>query len=120
MSGKGQQEITDDLRKFADERDWGQFHTPKNLVLALVGEVGELAEIFQWLTPDEAERVTDDPKVVEHVRGELADVYGYLLRLADVLGIDLNTALQEKMRSNAERYPIDRSYGSAQKAAEGQ
>jgi NTP pyrophosphatase (non-canonical NTP hydrolase) len=73
------------IREFARERDWEQFHTPKNLAMALSGEVGELVEIFQWLTPEEAAAVMESPRAGD-VEDELADVVIYLLRLADVLG----------------------------------
>ena len=104
------------LRDFAGERDWEPFHTPKNLVMALVGEVGELAEIFQWLTPGEASRVMLDQSEAEHVHDELADVLAYLLRLADVLGVDLEAALTAKMIKNARKYPADAARGNAKKA----
>src|SRR5260221_271863 len=80
------------LRDFAVERDWEQFHTPKNLVMALAGEVGELTEIFQWLTPDESADVMVEAASAGRVREEMADVLAYLLRLSDVLGVDLEGA----------------------------
>jgi len=93
------------LREFAAERDWEPFHTPKNLAMALSGEAGELTEIFQWLTPAESSAVMTDPAQAVQVRDEIADVFAYLLRLADVLGVDLETALTEKMVKNAVKYP---------------
>ena len=111
-----EQTLVEQLRAFAAERDWEQFHTPKNLAMALAGEVGELLEIFQWLTPEESAEVMQDPGRAKHVREEAADIYAYLLRFADVLGIDLQEALAAKIKSNAERYPVDESYGSARKA----
>lgn len=104
------------LRRFADERDWGQFHTPKNLVMALVAEVGELVEHFQWLTPEQSADVGTDEDKARRVSDELADVLIYLVRLADVLGIDLLAAATRKMAENAERYPPDQARGSAEKA----
>lgn len=103
------------LRAFADERDWNQFHSPKNLILALAGELGELAELFQWLTESQAARIMDDPDKASQVRDEVADVFVYLLRLADVLGIDLSHALLDKVAANAHRYPIDLARGNAKK-----
>lgn len=97
------------LREFAAERDWEHFHSPKNLVMALVGEVGELTELFQWLTPEESARVMDDPAAAGNVRDELADVLAYLLRLSDVLGVDLEQALTAKIIKNAAKYPAVRS-----------
>lgn len=93
------------LQTFADARDWQKFHTPKNLVMALTGEVGELVEIFQWLTEDQSRQVADDPKTAQAVRDELADVLIYLVRLASVLGVDLNEAIEMKLLKNALKYP---------------
>ncbi len=101
------------LRDFAAERDWEQFHSPKNLVMALAGEVGELMEIFQWLTPDESVRVMTD--AAGKVREEMADVLAYLLRLADVLDVDLEAALAEKMVKNAMKYPVETARSVATK-----
>jgi dCTP diphosphatase len=98
-------ELQRQLRVFTAERDWEQFHTPKNLVMALVGEVGELTEIFQWLTPEQSCEVQSDPALAEHLREEMADVFTYLLRLADVLGVDVEAATTEKIIKNAVKYP---------------
>ena len=78
-----------ELREFAAQREWQRFHTPKNLVMALAGEVGELVELFQWLTPGESAAVMTGPEQAERVREEVADVFSYLLQLADVLDIAL-------------------------------
>jgi dCTP diphosphatase len=94
------------LRDFAAERDWEQFNTPKNLVMALVGEVGELTELFQWLTPEQSARIMDGDMTAGQVRDEMADVLAYLLRLSDVLGVDLEAALAAKMIKNAAKYPV--------------
>lgn len=93
------------LQTFADARDWQKFHTPKNLVMALTGEVGELVEIFQWLTEDQSRLVADAPQTAQAVRDELADVLIYLVRLASVLGVDLNEAIEMKLVTNARKYP---------------
>jgi NTP pyrophosphatase (non-canonical NTP hydrolase) len=93
------------LREFAAARDWEQFHSPKNLVMALTGEVGELTELFQWLTPEESARVMDDAESAANVREEIADVLAYLLRLADVLAVDIEEALAAKIIKNATKYP---------------
>jgi len=103
------------LARFAQERHWEQFHLPKNLVMALTGEVGELSEIFQWLDADASRGVADDPQTAEAVRDELADVTMYLVRLASVLGVDLNAAVAEKMRKNALKYPVSKAHGSSKK-----
>lgn len=92
------------LAEFARQRDWDPFHNPRNLILALTGEVGELAEIFQWLKDAEAEQVMEG-KQAEHVRQEVADVFLYLMRLAMVLGIDLDAAVRDKIALNAKKYP---------------
>lgn len=109
------------LDRFADARDWTQFHTPKNLAMALAGEVGELVAELQWLTPEEAERVmADDPDAAARIRAELGDVTNYLVRLATVLGVDLIAAAHAKIDANDRRYPADTYRGSARKAPRGQ
>lgn len=93
------------LRAFARERDWEQYHTPKNLAMALAAECGELLALFQWLTPDESRTITSDDARSEAVRDELADVMIYLLRLADILEIDLVESVHDKVERNERRYP---------------
>jgi NTP pyrophosphatase (non-canonical NTP hydrolase) len=110
--------LQEQFRGFVAERDWEQFHNPKNLVMALTGEVGELAEIFQWLTPAESAAVLDDPASAGQVRDELADVFAYLIRLADVLGVDLEQAFVDKMVKNGRKYPVETSRSSAAKYTE--
>jgi len=98
------------INSFSAARDWEQFHTPKNLAMALAGEAGELLEIFQWLTAEESERVD------RHRAGEeLADVMIYAIRMADVLDIDLAAAIWAKLEKNAERYPVGKAKGNATK-----
>ncbi len=107
--------LTAQLREFARERDWEQFHTPKNLAMAVSGETGELVSLFQWLKDDEVAewlRAPENRTAVEH---EMADVFGYLLRLADILGIDLVEALREKIQVNGQKYPVELSRGNATK-----
>jgi dCTP diphosphatase len=101
------------LDAFAVERDWAQFHNPKNLVMALAGEVGELTEHFQWLTPAESERLSAE--TLAEVELEIADVLLFLVRLADRLGIDPVQAAERKLDLNAKRYPVDKSRGKATK-----
>ncbi|GAA4869851.1 nucleotide pyrophosphohydrolase [Kitasatospora terrestris] len=103
------------LAEFTAERDWQQFHTPKNLAMALAGESGELLEIFQWLTPEQSATVMDDPDRAVQVREEMADVFAYLLRMADVLNLDLEQALLEKIETNRRRYPAHLARGRADK-----
>jgi NTP pyrophosphatase (non-canonical NTP hydrolase) len=93
------------LTQFAQARDWEQFHSPKNLAMALTGEVGELVEIFQWLTEEESKLVGHHPHTSESVRDELADVLLYLVRMAQVLEVDLNEAVVNKLKKNSEKYP---------------
>ena len=104
------------LREFAEERDWEQFHSPKNLAMALVGEAGELAAEFQWMTEEHSK--APDPAQLTRIRAEAADVLIYLVRLTDKLGIDLIDATNEKMEVNARRYPVERTRGSSKKYSE--
>ena len=103
------------LEQFADERDWAQFHSPKNLVMALTGEVGELSEIFQWMPEEASKEAGRDPQTAKAVQDELADVLLYLVRLSSVLGVDLDAAVQQKLKDNAMRYPADKVRGSSKK-----
>lgn len=96
-----------------NERDWGQFHTPKNLTMALSIEVAELMEHFQWLTPEESLHLP--PETMSKVRHEVGDVMVYLLRLCDVLGIDPVEAASEKMIQNGRKYPVEKARGNARK-----
>jgi NTP pyrophosphatase (non-canonical NTP hydrolase) len=93
------------LIDFAAARDWQPFHTPKNLAAALSVEAAELLEIFQWLTPEQAAAVMDDPDSAHRVRDEVADVLAYLLQFCAVLGVDPLTALAEKIDRNEHRFP---------------
>ena len=101
------------LRAFADERDWGQFHTPKNLASALVVEAGELLEPFQWLTDQQSRELP--PERLQAVSEEMADVLLYLVQLSNALGVDLLAAARAKLARNAQKYPVDRARGSAVK-----
>jgi dCTP diphosphatase len=101
------------LAEFAAERDWEKFHSPKNLAMALAAESGELLELFQWLSEADSTRL--DAATHAAVELELADVLIYLLRLADRLGIDLETCVERKIKLNAEKYPVDLSKGNATK-----
>ncbi len=101
--------------KFAKDRDWEQFHSPKNLVMALTGEVGELAEIFQWMSEADSKVAGTDPATAEAVEDELADVLLYLVRLSSALGVDLNKAVTKKLLKNEQKYPVERAKGSSKK-----
>lgn len=96
--------LTAEVRDFARDRDWEQFHDPKSLLLALVGEVGELAELFQWVPADEAVAAFGDPERRQRAGEEISDVLIYLLRLADVLGIDVAVAAPHKLEDSRTRF----------------
>jgi len=104
------------LRKFAQDRDWEQFHSPKNLTMALSVEVSELLEHFQWM-PDQASYALGEAKQ-QLVAYEMADVFIYLLRLSDQLNVDLMSVTREKMKINDERYPVSKVKGSSKKYSE--
>lgn len=101
--------LRDAIRDFARARDWEQFHTPKNLVMALSVETAELMEHFQWLTGEQSQQLGDQTKA--EVAQEIADVLIYLTRLADVLGIDPLQAAFDKIQINAQKYPVEKSRG---------
>lgn len=101
------------LRQFASDRDWDQFHSPKNLAMALSAEAGELIELFQWLTEEQSKKLAPDK--LARVEEELADIFIYLVRLADKLDIDLAEAATKKIDCNAQKYPVAQVRGSAKK-----
>lgn len=109
-------ELRDRLREFVRERDWEQFHSPKNLAMAMIVEAAELVEHFQWLTEDQSSDIS--PEKREEVAHEIADTFIYLLRMADVLNIDLIDAAAAKMALNAQKYPADKVRGSNAKYTE--
>ncbi len=109
-------ELRDRLRRFAADRDWEQFHSPKNLAMALSVEAGELLERFQWKSESESRSL--NPEELALARQELADVLLYLIRLADRLDIDLIDAAQKKLDINADKYPVEKSFGSSKKYTE--
>lgn len=114
MSGSRELEVLRErLRQFANERDWAQFHAPKNLAIALAVEAAEVLEHFQWLT--EQQSMTLGQRKLDEVRLELADVFIYLLRLADELGVDLLAAADEKIALNERKYPAHLVRGDARK-----
>ncbi len=99
------------VRRFVAERDWEQFHAPKNLSMSLAIEAAELMEHFQWIDAAESRRVGDDPAKLAAIRDELADVLCYALALANALNLDLSQAVRDKMVKNAAKYPADKSRG---------
>ena len=104
------------LREFAIARDWEQFHSPKNLAMALIVEAAELVEHFQWLTEDQSASLPPEQHV--EVVQELADIQIYLIRIADRLNVDLERAVDAKIALNEQRYPVDKARGSAKKYTE--
>ena len=106
-------QMTFNSQKFAIERDWEQFHTPKNLAMALSVEASELVEIFQWLNAEESN--SPNQRQTEEINSEVADIAMYLLRFCSVLEIDLEKAIESKLERNAEKYPVNLSKGNAQK-----
>lgn len=106
-------ELRDVLRQFVDEREWHVFHSPKNLSMAMAIEVAELMEHFQWLTIDESREVFRDAEKAGQIREEMADVFSYLLALANSLDVDLSDALFKKMVKNRLKYPADTCRGRA-------
>jgi dCTP diphosphatase len=105
--------LAQELEQFARERDWGQFHSPKNLASALVVEGAELLEHFQWLTEDQSRQL--EPAKRDAAAAEMADVLLYLLQLSAAVGVDLVAAAQAKLKANALKYPVDLARGSSKK-----
>lgn len=103
------------LQKFADARDWNQFHNPKNLAMSLASEAGELLEIFRWMSDRDSSQAHEDKALQEKIAHELADIGLNLIRLAGLLEVNLSKAIQEKMAIIEERYPADRVKGSSKK-----
>lgn len=104
---KENKEIIEALLKFRNERDWEQFHNPKDLALAINVEAGELLELFLWKNPDEANK--------EKVKEELADIFAYAFLLANKYQLDIKDIVMEKIKKNGEKYPVDKSKGNAKK-----
>jgi len=105
--------LRDRLKAFAQERDWEQFHSPKNLAMALIVEAAELLEHFQWLTPEQSELLAEDKR--REVELEMADIFIYLMRMCERLDLDLLKVVEDKIKMNAEKYPADKVRGSAKK-----
>jgi len=108
-------QLTEHVRQFGEVRDWGQVHSPRNLLLALVGEVGELAAEFQWVSDQDVQSHFSTGQTKRALSAEMADVPIYLLRFSDVVGIELDVALRDKIKENKSRYPIERARGSSAK-----
>jgi dCTP diphosphatase len=107
------EDLRDRMRRFTQDRNWGRFHDPKSVILALVGEVGELAELFQWLPAADAQSLAHSEPLKSRAGEEMADVLLYLILLADVLGIDLGAAAHAKMDDSDRRFPPGQAAGTA-------
>jgi len=105
--------IQKQLARFAEERNWDQFHSPKNLSMALAAEAAELLEIFQWLTDEQSKEIVNNEKEMTMIRQEMADIFIYLARLADKLSVDIEKAVHEKIEMNEQKYPIELSRDNA-------
>lgn len=116
MSDNYLQQISQRLLEFARERDWEQFHAPKNLAMALAVEAGEIMEHFQWLSEAQSEQLSADKR--REVAYEIADVFIFTMRLSQRLGIDLAAVVDEKIKINEQKYPADKVRGSAKKYTE--
>ena len=110
--------LKEKVASFICERDWEQFHNPKDLSISISIEAAELMEIFQWKSEEEVESIKDDPKALGRVQEELADVLTYSLSLANALDIDISDAILDKLKKNAEKYPIHKAKGSNKKYTE--
>lgn len=113
MKNSLSQETTDMILKFRDDRDWKQFHTPKDLAISISLEASELLEVFQWSGSD----VSAEGKT-EKIKEELADVINYCVLMADVCGLDINQIVRDKIKVNAEKYPVDKAFGNKAKYTE--
>ncbi len=112
------QEIKDRVLAFAKERDWEQFHAPKNLSMAIAAEAAELMEHFLWQSPDDSRAVMDADKLRAKVEEELADVFIFAIEFANVTGIDIAAIIEAKMNRNAEKYPVEKAKGRSEKYTE--
>ena len=108
--------LAETLEQFAVKRDWNQFHSPKNLSMALSVEVAELVEEFQWLTEEQSAHLT--PEKLARVKDEIGDILNYLIRLSSKLGIDVISAANEKILKNEAKYPVEKATGNAKKYTE--
>jgi dCTP diphosphatase len=107
--------LQQEMNKFVTDRDWDQFHSVKNLSMALSVECSELVEIFQWMKEEKSNSVSSDPETLGKVKDELADIFFYLMRIVDKTGIDLEEAVLSKIKKNEEKYPVEKSRGTSKK-----
>ena len=109
------QKLNAEIEKIVHDRDWDQFHSIKNLSMALNVESSELLEIFQWMKEEDSNHIKNDPKLMSKVEDEVADIFVYLMRIVSKTNIDLETAVMNKLKKNAEKYPVDKSRGNSKK-----
>jgi dCTP diphosphatase len=109
------QKINTEIENFVKERNWDQFHSIKNLSMALSVESSELVEIFQWMKEEDSNHVRDDQITMQRIEDEVADIFVYLMRIISKTNIDLEKAVETKMRKNAEKYPVDKVKGNSKK-----
>jgi dCTP diphosphatase len=107
--------LNQDIKTFVEERDWDQFHSIKNLSMALNVECSELLEIFQWMSEESSNQVKDDPNVLSKIEDEIADIFVYLLRIVSKTDMDLEQVVRNKMKKNAAKYPVELSRGNSKK-----
>ena len=107
--------LNNEIEKIVSERDWDQFHSVKNLAMALSVESSELLEIFQWMTEAQSNSVKDDGKMMERIEDEVADIFVYMMRIMSKTDIDLEKVVLNKLKKNAEKYPVEKSKGNSKK-----
>lgn len=118
MTNIDAEKLHNEIEKFITDRDWDQFHSVKNLSMALSVETSELVELFQWMTEEKSNQLKDDPALMEKVRDEVADIFFFLMRISAKADINLESALLAKLKKNAEKYPVDKSHGTSKKYTE--
>jgi NTP pyrophosphatase (non-canonical NTP hydrolase) len=107
--------LHEEIEVFVSDRDWDQFHSIKNLSMALSVESSELLELFQWMKEEDSNQISSNPVLMEKVNDEVADIFVYLMRIVAKADIDLEKAVRNKMKKNAQKYPVERSRGSSRK-----
>lgn len=110
--------ILQEIKQFSEDRDWDQFHSVKNLSMALNIEAAELMELFQWMKEEDSNRAHENPVLMEKLQDEVADVFIYLMRIVSKAGINLEDSVRQKMKKNALKYPVDLSRGNSKKYTE--
>lgn len=111
--------VQERIKSFNHDRDWEQFHNPKDLLIALMSEVGELADLYRWLTPDEMKKVQEDPEKFAKIKSELADIFSFAFMLAYTTGVDVKSTILEKYALLENRYPVEKAKGVHSNVLEG-